>query len=168
MIRVARLDDLDAVARIYAHYVAHSIATFDTVAPDAGGWRDKWQAVAAAGWPFLVGEEDGEVIGYAYASAYRPRPAYRFAVEDSIYVSADRLGRGHGRALLVALLTALRATEARQVIAVIAVDPAQPSGASEAVHAAAGFTASGRLLAVGHKHDRWLDTVLMQLPLRPI
>ena len=106
-----------------------------------------------------MAEENGTVCGYAYASPWRPRPAYRYTVEDTVYISPDRTGRGLGRALLAGLLTGCEQAGARQVIAVIA---DTGSDASVALHRRFGFEQAGRLRAVGRKHGRWIDTILMQ------
>lgn len=164
-IRLSRLEirdvaagDAAAIAAIYAHHVLHGTATFDTEPPDAAFWRDKIAALAERGWPFVVAEEGGKVIGYAYAAQFRDRPAYREACEDSIYVAPDAIGRGVGRALLAALLARAAASGFREMLAVIG--GAEP--ASVAVHAALGFVETGRMRNVGIKFGRRLDTLYMQ------
>jgi phosphinothricin acetyltransferase len=122
------------------------------------------EALIAGGFPYLVAEEADEVLGYAYAGPYRARPAYRFTVEDSVYIAADAQRRGLGRLLLERLIVEGEARGYRQMIAVIG-DSAQH--ASIALHAALGFRLIGTLQAVGFKFGRWLDTVLMQRPLGP-
>ncbi|WP_197022253.1 GNAT family N-acetyltransferase [Candidatus Blastococcus massiliensis] len=161
-IRPATAEDAAAIAAIYAHYVEHSIATFDLEVPDAASWAAKIADLTAAGWPFLVADDDGEVAGYAYVSPWRVKPAYRHTVEDTIYLAPDRTGRGTGRALLGELLERARAAGVRQVVAVIT-DSGDPS--SVRLHARFGFVEAGRLRAVGHKHGRWLDTLLLQADL---
>ena len=151
--------DLADVARIYAHYVTDSVATFEENAPDVDFWQARLDDLAVRRLPFLVATVGGEVAGYAYATPWRPKPAYRHTVEDSIYLAPDRTGQGLGRALLGALLTSCAQTDTRQVIAVIA---DTGNDASVALHRAFGFTHAGRLKSVGHKHNRWIDTVLMQ------
>jgi phosphinothricin acetyltransferase len=151
--------DLADVARIYAHYVTDSVATFEENAPGVDFWQVRLDDLAVRRLPFLVAKVGGEVAGYAYVSPWRPKPAYRHTVEDSIYLAPDRTGQGLGRALLGTLLTSCAQTDTRQVIAVIA---DTGSDASVALHLAFGFTHAGRLKSVGHKHDRWIDTVLMQ------
>jgi phosphinothricin acetyltransferase len=151
--------DLGAVAEIYAHYVAHSVATFEETPPDEPAWRVRAADLAARGLPFVVAEAAGEVVGYAYAAPWRPKPAYRFSVEDTIYLAPDWTGRGVGRSLLGAVLAGAAAAGARQMIAVIA-DTGSPSSA--ALHKSFGFTEAGLLRNVGYKHDRWVDTLLMQ------
>nr|WP_055505631.1 GNAT family N-acetyltransferase [Nonomuraea pusilla] len=163
VIRPVAPADLPAVAAIYAHYVTTSVATFEETPPDVAEWRAKAEGLARAGCPFLVAEEDGEVAGYSFAGQYRPRPAYRHTLEDSVYLAPGRTGRGIGRLLLGELVTAARAAGARQLVAVIA-DGGDP--ASRRLHAAFGFEEAGRLREVGFKHGRWIDTVLMQLTLR--
>jgi phosphinothricin acetyltransferase len=167
-IRPARAEDAAAIAAIYAHYVEHSVATFDLTAPDAAWWRAKLADLDAAGWPFLVAEDRevaegrGAVAGFAYVAPWRVKPAYRQTVEDTVYLAPGRTGRGIGRALMGALLERARAAGARQVIAVVA-DGGDPS--SVRLHAAFGFTEAGRLRAVGFKQGRWLDTLLLQADL---
>jgi phosphinothricin acetyltransferase len=154
--------DAGAVSRMYAHHVAHSVATFDTVAPGPGDWAAKAAGITAAGWPFLVAVDDGEVIGFAYVCAWRDRPAYAATVEDTVYLAPGRAGRGTGRALLTEVLARAAAAGAEQAIAVIA-DSGDPS--SMALHRALGFEEAGRLRRVGRKHGRVLDVVLMQASL---
>ncbi|MEU1719249.1 N-acetyltransferase family protein [Actinomadura sp. ATCC 39365] len=158
--------DVPAVTAIYAHYVTGGVATFDETPPGADEWRVKAAALAAAGLPFLVAEDDGAVAGavtgYAYLSQYRPKPAYRHSLEVSIYLAPGSTGRGLGRLLLGELIRRTSATGARTLIAVIA-DGGDP--ASLRLHAAFGFQEAGRLRNVGFKHGRWIDTVLLQLDL---
>ncbi|SDF58292.1 phosphinothricin acetyltransferase [Blastococcus fimeti] len=161
-IRPATADDAAAIAGIYAHYVEHSVATFDLESPDAAWWTAKLADLGAAGWPFLVAEADGELLGFAYLAPWRVKPAYRRTVEDTIYLAPGRTGRGTGRALLGALLEQGRAAGVRQVIAVVT-DSGDPS--SVRLHGAFGFVEAGRLRAVGFKHGRWLDTFLLQADL---
>jgi L-amino acid N-acyltransferase YncA len=158
-VRGADGEDLEQVAAIYAYYVATSVATFEEQAPPAGYWRERLDELTEQGLPFLVAESDGTVLGYAYASPWRSRPAYRYTVEDSVYVAPGRAGRGIGSALLQALLAACGTAGVRQVIAVIA---DTGSDASAALHRGHGFTEAGRLTGVGRKHGRWIDTLLMQ------
>jgi L-amino acid N-acyltransferase YncA len=151
--------DIPAITAIYAHAVQHGTATFEIEAPDAAEMARRQRALADGGHPYLVAEIDGGVVGYAYAGAYRARPAYRFTVENSVYVAHNAHRRGIGRALMDALVAEATARGFRQMIAVIG-DSAQE--ASIALHRAAGFHLIGTLEAVGFKHGRWLDTVLMQ------
>ncbi len=161
-IRSASPEDVPAVAAVYAHYVEHSLATFDLVPPDAAWWTAKLADLTAAGLPFLVAEEAGELIGFAYVAPWRVKPAYRRTVEDTVYLAPGRTGRGAGRALLAELLVRARAAGVRQVIAVVT-DSGDP--ASLRLHAACGFVEAGRLRAVGFKGGRWLDTLLLQADL---
>lgn len=151
--------DLPGVQRIFAHYVATSLATFEEIAPAVADWRQRLDYLAGLGLPFLVARDAGEVVGYAYAGPWRPRPAYRRTVEDTVYLDPGHTGRGIGRALLGALLLGCAQAGVRQVIAVIA-DTGDE--ASAALHRGFGFAHVGRLTAVGRKHDRWVDTILMQ------
>ncbi len=159
VVRAAAPADMDRVAEIYAHYVTGTVITFDTSPPAAADWERLLGDLAGRGLPFLVAEAGGEVAGYAYACPWKTRPAYRHTVEDSIYLAPGWRGRGLGRLLLDALLAACTQAGVRQVIAVIA---DSGDGASAALHLRAGFTGAGRLTGVGHKHGRWIDTVLLQ------
>ena len=159
--RSARVDDAEAIAAIYAHHVLHGTASFEVDPPSAAYWRDKIEAVLSKGWPFLVTEIDGEVVAYAYATQFRDRPAYAYTCENSIYVRADRLGRGIGRLLLKELIAASRSAGFRQMIAVVG--GGEP--ASIALHSACDFQEAGRMRSVGLKFGKWLDTVYMQLSL---
>jgi phosphinothricin acetyltransferase len=153
---------VEQVAAIYAHYVASGVATFDEVALDVESWSAKAGYIVARGLPFLVAEVGDQVVGFAYASPWRTRPAYRHTVEDTVYVTPARLRQGVGRMLLDGLLEGCRKAGVEQVIAVIA-DTGDP--ASEALHRSAGFVDVGRLSKVGFKHGQWIDTVLMQFSL---
>ena len=159
VIRASAAADAGPVAAIFAHYVTTSVATFEEIAPAAADWRRRLGDLTALGLPFLVAEADGEICGFAYASPWRPKPAYRHTVEDSVYLSPGWTGHGVGTALLGGLLAGCAAAGARQVIAVIA---DTSSDASAALHRRLGFTEAGRLSAVGRKHGRWIDTMLMQ------
>ena len=152
-------DDLAEIGAIYAHHVQTSVATFDLTPPDPPEWRRRLQAIASDGLPFLTATTDGRIAGYAYCSPWKVRPAYRHTVEDSIYVAPDAVGCGVGGRLLDALLTDCAGAGVREVIAVI-VDA--DGAASVALHRNRGFVDAGRLTAVGFKHGRWLDTVLLQ------
>jgi L-amino acid N-acyltransferase YncA len=162
-IRQASVDDAAAVAAIYAHHVAHGTASFDTIPRSEVETAARIAECVGRGWPFLVAEKDGEVVGYAYATQFRDRPAYRSTCENSIYVAADHIGQGIGRGLLAALLDAAEQASFRQMIAVIG--GAEP--ASAALHSKAGFVEAGRMKAVGRKFGRWLDTLYMQKALGP-
>jgi phosphinothricin acetyltransferase len=159
MIRPAIASDMDAITLIYGHHVNHGTGSFETEAPDRTEMARRWNEVDARGLPWLVADDDGDIGGYAYASPYRARPAYRYTVEDSIYVRADRLGTGLGKLLMPALITAAQACGMRQMIAVIG-DSANQS--SITLHRRFGFDEAGLLRDVGFKFGRWLDTVFMQ------
>ena len=163
-IRDSRADDIPAIAAIYAHAVRHGNASFALAPPDAAEMARRRESVLAGGHPYLVAEVAGTVRGYSYASAYRTRPAYRFAVENSVYVAPDLQGLGIGRALLPVLIERCAASGFRLMVAVIG-DSA--NHASIRLHAACGFTHAGLLPNIGWKHGRWLDSVLMTLPLGP-
>ncbi|PKW12331.1 phosphinothricin acetyltransferase [Streptomyces sp. 1222.5] len=159
VIRPAVPADLSAVAEIFTHYVRHTVITFEETPPPVAAWHQRLDDLTAQGLPFLVAELSGEVVGYAYAAPWRPKPAYRHTVENSIFLAPRRTGQGLGGALLEALLTACARTHVRQMIAVIA---DAGTDASVTLHRRFGFADVGRLAAVGYKHDRWIDTVLMQ------
>jgi phosphinothricin acetyltransferase len=163
-LRAAAESDVAAIAAIYAHHVRTGTATFELDAPDTAEMVRRWREVTTRGLPYLVAIAGGQVTGYAYAAPYRPRPAYRFTVEDSIYVRPDAQGRGVGRALLAELIDASARAGARQMIAVIG-DAANE--ASIRLHAALGFRQVGVLSSVGNKFARWLDVILMQRALGP-
>jgi phosphinothricin acetyltransferase len=158
-LRAAAASDASRIAAIYAHHVLHGLASFETAPPDEAEIARRLGAVRARGLPYLVAEADGRVVGYAYAAPYRSRPAYRYTVEDSVYVDRDFAGRGIGRQLLERLVAEAGACGCRQMIAVIG-DSA--NRASIALHETCGFARVGLLPAVGFKFGRWVDSVLMQ------
>lgn len=160
-VRTARSDDAAAIAAIYAHHVAHGTASFDTEPRSDADVAARITECSTRGWPFLVADVGGEVIGYAYATQFRDRPAYRSTCENSIYVSPKHVGRGVGTLLLDALVKAAADAGFRQMIAVIG--GAEP--ASVALHAKSGFVEAGRMRSVGRKFGLWLDTLYMQLSL---
>lgn len=162
VIRDAAPDDAEAVAAIYGYHVLHGTASYDVVPPPADYLRDKIEAVTAAGWPFLIAERDGLVVGYAYATQFRDREGYRFTAEDSIYVHPDWMGQGIGGALLDVLIERSVDFGFRTLIAVIGGGEV----GSVAVHASRRFREVGRLHAAGYKNGRWLDNVYMQLEMR--
>lgn len=165
-IRPSREEDLPRIAAIYAHAVLHNEATFEIEPPSLEEMRSRRAGVLALGLPYLAAVEavSNEVAGYAYATPYRPRPAYRFTVEDSIYLDPRWHRQGLGRALLEALINACRASGYRQMIAVIGGGLGnQPS---VRLHTRCGFTQAGLLKGVGFKFERWLDTALMQRALQ--
>jgi L-amino acid N-acyltransferase YncA len=163
-IRPAAESDIPAIAAIYRPAVLTGTASFEVEPPDDEEMLARYRRIVAGGYPYIVAEESGRVLGYAYAGPYRPRPAYRHAVEDSIYVAPDAHGRGVGGALLAALIADCEAHGFRQMIAVIG-DAA--SAGSIALHASQGFRQAAHLSSVGFKHGRWLDQILMQRALGP-
>jgi phosphinothricin acetyltransferase len=162
VVRDAAPADFEAIACIYAHYVENALATFEEVAPGADEMRARHAAVVAAGLPYLVAAADGAVLGYAYATSYRARSAYRHTIEDSVYIADGMHGRGIGMALLSELIARCEAGPWQQVIAVIG---NSGNAGSIALHARLGFEHVGVLRRVGFKHGQWVDTVLMQRPL---
>jgi phosphinothricin acetyltransferase len=159
VIRPSTAADLPAITRIYAHAVIHGTGTFELDCPDEAEMSRRRDDVIAKGLPWLVCERGGQVLGYAYANHFRPRRAYRFCVEDSIYLDFNANRQGVGRLLLAELLAQCEARGARQMLAVIG-DAANLG--SIAVHRGCGFEPTGVLKAAGWKFDRWLDVVLMQ------
>jgi L-amino acid N-acyltransferase YncA len=148
------------VQAVYAHHVLHGLGSFELEPPSVEAMAERWRGIVGLSLPYLVAAGvDGEVVGFAYAAPYRTRPAYRSTVEDSVYVAPAAQGRGLGRALLDEVVRRCVATGTRQMVAVIG-----DSGnrGSVALHAAAGFREVGVLRAVGWKHGRWVDTVIMQ------
>ena len=161
-VRDAAPGDLAAIQAIYAHHVLHGLASFEETPPDVEEMRRRHSSVIAAGLPWLVAVEGGEVLGYGYCTPYRTRSAYRFSLEDSVYVRQDSHRRGIGRAVLVELIRRCEALGYRQLIAVIGDSAHAPS---IGVHAATGFVRVGTIRSVGYKFGRWADTVIMQRPL---
>jgi phosphinothricin acetyltransferase len=158
-LRPAEPADLPAIHAIYTPEVLEGTATFELEPPDEAELGTRLAKIRALGLPWLVAELEGRVAGYAYAAPHRDRPAYRFTMEDSVYIARDARGRGAGRALLAAVLEESRRAGIRQMVAVIG-DSANTG--SIALHAACGFAYTGVLRDVGYKFGRWIDTVLMQ------
>jgi L-amino acid N-acyltransferase YncA len=163
-IRPAGRADLDAVRAIYAIEVKHGTASFEIEPPDLAEMARRFESVRAAGLPWLTAEVAGRVVGYAYAGPYRARPAYRYSVESSVYVAQDARRLGCGRALLDALIEEAGRIGKRQMVAIIG-DSAHV--ASIRLHERCGFRMVGTLIDIGFKHDRWLDTVIMQRAIEP-
>ena len=161
-IRLCLDADVPAITDIYAHHVETGTASFETEPPDEAEMRRRRDVLVKNRYPYLVAEIGGKVCGYAYAGPYRTRPAYRHSVEDSVYVGTAAQRRGVGRALLHSLIRACTDRGFRQMVAIIG-DSSQT--ASIGLHRAMGFEMVGTLRNVGYKHERWLDTVFMQLTL---
>ncbi len=163
IIRDSQPGDIPTIAAIYGHAVRTGLASFEYDAPDEAEIARRRDAVLSSGYPYIAAaDQDGSVLGYAYVSAYRPRRAYRFAVENSIYVAPEAKGRGVGRALLLELLARCTDQGFRLMVAVIG-DSA--NAASIGLHSACGFQPAGKLPNVGWKHGQWVDSVLMTRPL---
>lgn len=165
LIRDARADDLPAIQAIYAHHVRHGLASFEETPPDLAEMTRRFEAARAGGYPYIAAADEaagGAVVGYAYGGPHRPRPAYRYTVENSVYLAPEAQGGGIGRALLETLIERCAALGFRQMVAVIG-----DSGnlASIGLHESLGFRRVGDLRAVGFKFGRWVDTVIMQRPL---
>lgn len=158
-LRPATLADVPAIQAIYAHHVLHGLASFEIEPPSPTEMRRRFESIAGSGYPYLVAVDGETLLGYAYASAYRTRPGYRYTVEDSVYVSPTLVGRGVGRQLLMRLVDECERRGYRQMLAVIG-DSA--NAASIGLHRACGFSHSGTLRSVGFKFGRWVDSVLMQ------
>jgi phosphinothricin acetyltransferase len=163
-VRPATPADLPAVQAIYAHAVATGLASFEEVPPTLEEMRRRFDDIAGQNLPYLAAEVGGRVAGYGYCALYRTRSAYRFSLEDSIYVDRDFHGRGVGRAILEELIARCEGLGYRQIIAVIG-DSA--NAASIGLHASLGFLRVGTLRSCGYKFGRWVDSVLMQRPLGP-
>jgi phosphinothricin acetyltransferase len=163
-IRPATPADIPAITAIYSHAVRHGTASFEIEPPDEAEMARRQTTLLTGGFPYIIAENDGDLAGYAYAGPYRTRPAYRWSVEDSVYVNPNAHRRGVGRALLERLIVESEQRGFRQMIAVIG-DSAQIS--SIELHRALGFRMIGVIENVGYKFDRWLDSVLMQRDLGP-
>lgn len=164
LIRPSRDADITAITAIYGHHVLHGVASFEEVPPEEAEMARRRGELVARGFPYLVAERDGRVIGYCYAGPYRARIGYRFTVEDSIYIHPDAVGRGIGRALLAEIIERVTAAGYRQMIAVIG---GSETVASIRLHAALGFAQIGVFPAIGFKFGRWIDSVYMQRALGP-
>jgi L-amino acid N-acyltransferase YncA len=160
VIRPAKTSDIAAITRIYAPAVEYGTASFELTPPDEAEMARRMADLTGKGFPYIVAEIDGVLLGYAYAGPYRVRPAYRHTVENSVYIAPDTQRRGVGRALLAALIETCETRGYRQMIAVIGDSTKQ--AASIGLHEALGFRHVGVLEHVGFKHGRWLDSVLMQ------
>jgi phosphinothricin acetyltransferase len=161
-VRAATPDDIGEIHSIYAHHVLKGLASFEEEPPSPAELRRRYDEVTGRGLPYLVAEFGGMVAGYAYCTLYRARSAYRYSLEDSVYVRPDAQGRGIGIMLLDQLIGRCEALGYRQMIAVIG-DSA--NAASIGLHARAGFLRVGTLRSVGFKFGRWVDSVVMQRPL---
>jgi len=164
LVRFASPRDIPAITTIYGQAVREGTASFELEEPDGAEMMQRYESLTAAGYPYVVAEQDGAILGYAYAAQYRARPAYRWTVEDSVYVGVGAHRRGVGRTLLGRLIADCEVLGFRQMIAVIG-DTAN-AGSIE-LHRAAGFRMVGTFDNVGFKFGRWLDSVLMQRPLGP-
>lgn len=161
-IRASEEGDITAITAIYAHHVLHGTGTFEIDPPSCQDMAQRRADVLARGLPYLVAEDAGRIVGFAYCNWFKPRPAYRYSAEDSIYVADATRGQGLGRLLLDALTTQAQAAGVRKLLAVIG-DSA--NAGSIAVHRAAGFTDVGVMRSVGWKFGAWRDIVLMEKPL---
>jgi phosphinothricin acetyltransferase len=164
LVRDALATDMPAIQAIYEHHVLHGLATFEEIPPSAEEMAARWERIRALGLPYLVAELGGRVAGYSYASSFRPRAAYRYTLEDSVYVAQELGGRGIGTALLAALIARLEAGPWRQLLAVIG---DSGNAGSIALHRRLGFRMTGTNKAVGFKFGGWVDTVEMQRELGP-
>jgi phosphinothricin acetyltransferase len=160
-IRHALPDDLDRITEIYADAVLNGTASYELEPPTRAEMAERFEALMEGGYPYLVAEREGTIVGYAYAGPFRARPAYRFIVEDSIYIAPEAKGAGIGKALMQALIDETTQLGFRQIIAVIG--DGHADSASVRLHEKLGFHHTGRMEGSGYKHGRWLDTVFMQL-----
>jgi L-amino acid N-acyltransferase YncA len=159
IIRAATADDADALAAIYGHHVLHGFGTFEEEPPSAAEMESRRAAIAERDLPYLVAEDAGRVLGFAYAGPFRPRQAYRYTLEDSVYIAPDAIGRGVGKAVLSAVIAACEALGVRQLVAVIG---DSGNAASIGLHRSLGFSDAGVGKSFGWKHGRWVDIVWMQ------
>lgn len=159
LIRAVEDADIPAMAAIYGHHVLTGFGSFEETPPTEEAMAGRIAAVRVLDLPWLVAEEAGEVVGYAYASAFRPRPGYRYTAEDSVYVAPEAAGRGVGRAVLSAVIARCEAMGLRRMLAVIG---DSGNAASIGLHRALGFELVGIARGVGFKHGRWVDLVWMQ------
>ena len=164
VIRPSREGDVPEIAAIYRYHVLHGLASFEEIPPDVDELASRRRDIVGRGLPYLVAERSGRVLGYCYAGPYRTRSAYRFTLEDSIYIDEAEIGHGLGRALLATVLDRCTDLGYRQMVAVIGGSDTWPS---IRLHAALGFTRLGVLPAVGFKFGSWVDIVLMQRALGP-
>jgi L-amino acid N-acyltransferase YncA len=162
VLRSAETDDMAAVQAIYAHHVLHGLGTFEETPPTVTDMIGRRQSIADAGMPYLVCEDGGAIVGYAYAGLYRPRIAYRYSVEDSVYVAPGAARRGYGRLLVSALIERCTGLGFRQMLAVIG---DSGNAGSIGLHRNLGFSQTGHLPSIGYKFGRWVDVVIMQRPL---
>lgn len=160
VVRDATTADIDAITLIYAWHVLHGCGSFEETPPDAAEMSARYEKVCSFDLPWLVAELDGQVVGYCYATQYRPRPAYRFTIEDSVYIAAEMGGRGIGSALLSALIARCQQGPFRQMLAIIG--NGERNAGSLNLHKKLGFEVAGNFRAVGFKHGEWRDTLLMQ------
>jgi L-amino acid N-acyltransferase YncA len=164
IIRPSRGEDVPMIAAIYGHHVVHGVASFEEVPPSVQEMGRRRDDIVARGFPYLVAERAGRIVGYCYAGSYRARIGYRFTVEDSIYIDPSEVGRGIGRALLTQVIDRVIEQGYRQMIAVIGGSESVPS---IRLHAALGFAQIGIFPAIGFKFGRWIDSVYMQRSLGP-
>ncbi|MBI1942905.1 MAG: N-acetyltransferase [Betaproteobacteria bacterium] len=162
LVRPAAAQDLAAIQSIYAHHVLHGLASFEEQPPTTDEMRRRFESVTRRGLPYLAAEEAGEVLGYGYCAPYRDRSAYRYSLEDSVYIRDGHQGKGIGKALLAELIRICEGLNYRQIVAVIGDSANLPS---IALHAGLGFVRAGNLRSTGYKFGRWVDSVLMQRPL---
>jgi L-amino acid N-acyltransferase YncA len=163
LIREAEETDIAQLTEIYAHHVRTGTSSFEIEPPDEAEMKARWSRIRSAGLPYVVAESAGRLLGYCYVSWYRPRRAYRYTLENSVYVSADSMRMGVGRALLEHMLGVCREKGYHEIIAIIG-DSANQS--SIGLHRRSGFVHVGTLKNVGFKFDRWLDSVIMQCSLQ--
>lgn len=161
-VRPATLDDIPAIHAIYTHHVTHGLGSFEEQAPSVDEMRRRYGEITSGGFPYVAAQVGGTLAGYGYCTLYRTRSAYRYALEDSVYVRQDSVGRGVGRAILAELIRRCETLGYRQIIAVIG-DSA--NSASIGLHAGQGFLRVGTLRSAGFKLGRWVDSVFMQRPL---
>ena len=159
IIRNVEAADIPAITKIYAHAVENGTASFELIAPDEGEMRQRYEAIIAGGFPYIIASQENNLVGYAYVSSFRPRPAYRWSVENSVYIAPDAQGLGVGKALLSHLIDECESNGYRQMLAVIGGAEHQ---ASIHLHRSLGFEMAGQMIGVGWKHGKWNDSIVMQ------
>jgi len=158
-IRNVQAADISAITKIYAHAVENGTASFELMAPDEEEMRQRYEAIIAGGFPYIIALRENNLVGYAYVSSFRPRPAYQWSVENSVYIAPDAQGLGVGKALLVHLIEECESKGFRQMLAVIGGAEHQ---ASIQLHRSLGFELVGQMIGVGWKHGKWNDSIVMQ------
>lgn len=158
-IRNVQAADISAITKIYAHAVKNGTASFELVAPDEAEMHERYEAIIAGGFPYIIALRENNLVGYAYANSFRPRPAYQWSIENSVYIAPDAQGLGVGKALLTYLIEECESQGFRQMLAVIG---GADHTASIRLHRSLDFELVGQMVGVGWKHGKWHDSIVMQ------